>query len=72
VFDVNSHVKPAVIPIRVMLSAPIPVGVHAVDITSHLPTIVAVFRCVAIDACSIGFQFPVAVVAHIAKRNVRG
>jgi hypothetical protein len=48
--DVDAEVESVVIPIRVMLTAPVAFTIEAVDIVIHLPAVRAKARCVAIDA----------------------
>ncbi len=70
VLEVNPHIKTIVIPIGMVLAAPIAIAVHVGNIPVHLPAIFTVPRRIAIDPCAIGFKLPVAVSARVAEGDI--
>jgi hypothetical protein len=69
--EVNPDVEPVMIPIRLVVPAPLPVRIHLGDIMVDLPAVLSVFACVAIDFGSICFQPPLAVSLPISVRSRR-
>jgi hypothetical protein len=67
VSDVNPDIKPVVIPIRMVIAAPVPIVFHAVNIVPNSPTIRAVPLGIAVNACAVVLKPPVAIIARIAK-----
>jgi hypothetical protein len=65
--EVYADIKSVVIPIRMVIAAPLPIRFHAVNISSHLVTILAVPFGIVIDPCAIGLKAPVAIIAWIAE-----
>ena len=58
--DVDSDVKPIMVPLGVMTSAPRAGGFHPVDVVANLWAVFAVASCVTIDSGAVGFQALVA------------
>jgi hypothetical protein len=56
VAEVNTDVEVVVIPIRFMVSAPLPGGVHPVDVVIDLAAVLAVAADIAVDSGAIRFQ----------------
>ena len=65
--DVDSYIKTVVIPIGMVLAAPVAIGLHAIDILIYLATVVAVSCGVPIDAGAIGLQLSPAVVPSVSQ-----
>lgn len=57
------------IPIGMVLAAPVAIGIHAIDILIHLAAVVAVFCSVPIDPSAIGLQLSMAVVLYVSHRH---
>jgi hypothetical protein len=66
VAEVDADVEARVIPIGVMIAAPLAVSIHAGDIVVHLRAVLAVAGSVVIDSGAVGFQALVAVVGPVA------
>jgi hypothetical protein len=67
VSEVYADIKSVVIPIRMVIAAPVPIVFHAVNISSYLMAILAVPFGIAIDPCAIGLKASVAIITPIAK-----
>jgi hypothetical protein len=65
VTDVNSHVEVVVIPVRLMITAPLPGCVHPGDIVFNLMAMLAVAVDIAIDSSAIRFETAAAIVLPI-------
>ncbi|MGA8366020.1 MAG: hypothetical protein ACLQMT_11385 [Candidatus Acidiferrales bacterium] len=52
-----------------VITAPMPIVFHAVDISPNLPAIIAVSGSIAIDPCMIGLKPTMTFVAWIAERG---
>jgi hypothetical protein len=61
VFDVNPDIEPVVIPIRMVIAAPLPVGIKSINVAIYLAAMFPVFRGVAIDPSPIGLKAPTAI-----------
>jgi hypothetical protein len=64
--DVYTSVKAGVIPVRVMITAPASIGIHAVDVLVDLRAVVSMLGSVSINPCAISFQFSVAILSRVA------
>src|SRR5579863_3869672 len=69
--EINSYVKMFVIPVRLVIAAPLPGRVHSVHVGIHLPAAFAVARDVAINSCAVCFQASMTVVFPIVVRAGR-
>ncbi len=69
VAEINTHVEVFVIPIRLMIPAPLPRCIHSGDITIHLMTFLAESVCIAVDSRSIRFEPPLAVGLVVSVRS---
>jgi hypothetical protein len=70
--EVNTNIKARMVPVRMMIAAPLPVGIHARDIMIHLRAVLAMLRDVAVNSCPVCLQPLVAVIRPIpvAKRGL--
>ncbi len=69
--NVEADVEPAVIPVRLVIAAPLAVGFHPVDVTSHLMAVFAVLGSIPIDPRAISFEPLVATFAPVLIRSGR-
>src|ERR1700722_17310926 len=53
--EVNSHIESGMIPISLVVPAPLPVRIHLIDIVVHLAAVFTMSARVAINFGSIGF-----------------
>jgi hypothetical protein len=60
VLDVDSHVEAAVIPVGVVIAAPLPVSLEAINGMSNLWTVLAVLCRFPVDSSPIGLESPMA------------
>jgi hypothetical protein len=65
--EVYADIKSVVIPIRMVIAAPLPIRFHAVNIMPHLVTISAVPFGIVIDPCAISLKPIMAITIPIAK-----
>ena len=56
VAEIDAYVEVVVIPIRFMVSTPLPGGVHPVDVVIDLAAVLAVAADIAVDSGAIRFQ----------------
>jgi len=54
--EVDANVEACVIPVRLVVSAPLPVGVHPCDVLVHLMAVLTVSFDVVIDSRSVRFK----------------
>jgi len=59
-----------VIPICMVLAAPIAIAVHAGNISVHLRAIFAVLRNIVIDPCAIGFKPFMTIPGRVAEGDM--
>jgi hypothetical protein len=53
-----------------VIAAPLPIAVHAGNISVHLRALFSVLRNIAINSCAIGFKPFVAILARVAEGHV--
>ncbi|MGD1212592.1 MAG: hypothetical protein ABR973_14685 [Candidatus Acidiferrales bacterium] len=70
VLEVHAHIKTIVIPICMVLAAPIAIAVHAGNIPVHLRAIFTVLRNIAIDPGAVGFEPLVAIRGRVAEGDM--
>lgn len=71
--EVDANVELVVIPVGLVLAAPIAVGVHTIHVTIHLAAVLAVAVGVVIDPGAIRFEPSLAIRARVRpNRNAHG
>lgn len=63
--NVDSHIEPVVVPVRVVIATPLPVGFEFVNVSIHLPAMLAMFRRIVVDPSPVGLQAPMAILCII-------
>lgn len=66
---VNAHIETAVIPVGLMIPAPLPGLVHLGDVMRNLMALLAVARNIAVDASAVRFQLSVAFVFDVIRAS---
>jgi hypothetical protein len=76
VVDVDSDVEFTVIPVGLVVAAPLPIRLEFIDVAIDLPAMLSVFRGISIDPGLIGVETPMAIVpvimvgkSHLRRRE---